>query len=156
MERDRIMKKLLTRVMGIALAVSLFIGSGNVFAAEDALKPADMSSQSSAQAISYEETVTVDLSNGVAGKWYKFTGYYRITSSNNNNIDPAGKLYSGLVCLDQDDYSAPNDHSSNFAIIRRLNAGRTYYIWATGKEYHSGTSTYDLTVTWGWNINESD
>ncbi|MBO4637453.1 MAG: hypothetical protein J5685_09950 [Clostridiales bacterium] len=71
------MKSFKTKVIGIALAVTMLFGSSTVMAAPSA----DESTRSGATAVTLNTETYVNL-NGVAGKWYKFTPsetrYYRI------------------------------------------------------------------------------
>ena len=144
------MKHLKTRVVGIALAVSMLIGNSTVLAAEG-----DTTKMNTATPINYGQTVHFEIPYGVGGKWYSFTpstsGTYNFSSWNYLD-DPHVYLYddSGKPLGNNDDGGS----GFNFSLDSELTAGKTYYLWVSN---HGGTpdlDVYDFSVSWPGRISQ--
>ncbi|MBR1797163.1 MAG: DUF4214 domain-containing protein [Clostridiales bacterium] len=130
------MRHFKTKVLSIALAASLLIGSSSVLADSDV--GGDWSTKDSAITISVNTQVDVSYDNG--GKWYLFSpstsGQYTIYSAGiyyytGNYRDAYVWLYDSNGNLLSRDDDGARDDNNNFRLTYNFEAGNEYYIWAT-------------------------
>ena len=143
------MKYFKTKIVGIALAVSMLFGSTCVLADEN-----DLESMYAATPVSYGEIVYVDLPEGNDGIWYSFTpsesGYYNLFS---RNTTFTSNVY---VCDSQGNYlynSQRNEGAESFSIDCYFSEGQTYYFWIYYTAPWAGKT--EISVSWPGQIAKS-
>lgn len=112
---------------------------------------ADGSSFDKAIPISLDTEVNVEMPNGVADLYYKFTppedGYYIFESYNNGSVDPHISLYNSSdtnnAIGSNDDIDGSNNR--NFKLTQSLTSGTIYYLKI--HRYAPAAGTFNFSVT---------